>query len=72
MFAKTSPDVSSSLTNVKWASAAGYVINKIPGPAGEMVTDGKGRFRTSHISPRNLSDSRCCIKDADMRGNQAA
>lgn len=72
MFAKASPEVSSSHTNVKWASAAGYARDKVPGPAGEMVTDGKGRFRTSHLSPRNLCDSRCCIKDADTRGKQAA
>lgn len=72
MFAKTSPEVSPSLTNVTWASVAGYVIDKILGQAGEKVTDVKGRFRTSYLSPRNLCDSRCCFKDADMRGNQAA
>ena len=53
MFAKTSPEVSSNLTNVKkWASAAGYPIDKILGLISEMVTDGKGRFRTSYLSDR--------------------
>ena len=72
MFAKTSPEVSPSLTNVTWASMAGYVIDKILGQAGEKVTDVKGRFRTSYLSSRNLCDSRCCFKDADTRRNQAA
>ena len=53
MFAKTSPEVSSNLTNVKkWASAAGYSIDKILGLISEMVTDDKGRFRTSYLSHR--------------------
>ena len=53
MFAKTSPEVSSNLTNVKkWASEAGYPIDKILGLISEMVTDGKGRFRTSYLSDR--------------------
>ena len=53
MFAKTSPEVSSNLTNVKkWASAAGYPIDRILGLISEMVTDGKGRFRTSYLSDR--------------------
>ena len=43
MFAETTPEVSSSLTNVKkWASAAGYAIEKILGLTSEMVIDGKG------------------------------
>ena len=51
MFAKTSPEDSSNLTNVKkWASAAGYPIDKILGLISEMVTDGKGRFRISYLS----------------------
>ena len=53
MFAKTSPEVSSNLTNVKkWASTEGYPIDKILGLISEMVTDGKGRFRTSYLSYR--------------------
>ena len=48
MFAETTPKVSSSLTNVK--KCAGYAIDKILGLAGEMVTDGKGRFEASYLS----------------------
>lgn len=51
MFAETTSEVSSGLTNVKkWASAAGYAINKILGLTSDMVTDGKGRFRASYLS----------------------
>ena len=48
MFAETTPEVSSSLTNVK--KCAGYAIDKTLGLAGEMVTDGKGRFEASYLS----------------------
>ena len=42
MFAEATPKVCSSFTNVKkWASAAGYAIDKILGLTNEMVTDSK-------------------------------
>ena len=51
MFAETTPEASSSLTNVKkWASAAGYAIDKILGLTSDMVTEEKGRFRALYLS----------------------
>ena len=53
MFAEATPEVSSSFTNVKkWASAAGYTIDKILGLTSEIVTDGKGRVRIQYLSDR--------------------
>ena len=45
---QSTPEVSSSLNNVK--KCAGFAIDKILGLAGEMVTDGKGRFEASYLS----------------------
>ena len=53
MFAETTSEVPSILNSVKkWASAAGYAIDKILGLAGEMVTDGYERLKASHFSDR--------------------
>ena len=50
MFVETTPDVSSSFTNVKKrASAAGYAVNKILRLAGKIVTDGKETLRASYV-----------------------
>ena len=47
-FAKTTPEASSSFTNVKKrASTAGYTVHKI-----EMVRDSKGAFRALYLGER--------------------
>ena len=51
MFAKTTPEAASGFTNImnRRASVTGYVVHKVTGLAGEMVTDGKIAFRTSYL-----------------------
>ena len=71
MFAEATPELSFSFINVKkWASAGGYAIDNILGLTSEMVTDGKGRFRTSYHSDRTYIAAGVASKTSTHAGTR--